>query len=325
MSKQVFVTKKSFEEPTCAVSLRIKSIVEADKTADATIRSFENSIIRCTTSVESVQVPFSTFRELWNKNKTEATDFGFKLKQKPSDTITITIFLCKYCFDAYGENRLLTDMSTALITSDIDGNDRKDKRVELKGKKTYIMTFSIDQVKDIDVAEPKYPETVDQRTNLNVEGNEDEPSDEPLSRQRRRIASFARKIASGTRSFGKEVGKGVAVEVVKDWSLQMLGRGSENFNYLRKVTEMSDAYFQYSCKIYDIKPDEKLSSNSEIVVSSNGREDRYPMELALATLKNDTDYLRGTANRGKITDYILLAVRKYVMCTPQNEYMCKTI
>ena len=98
-----------------------------DKTADVTIRSFENSIIRCTTSVESVQVPFSTLRELWNKNQTEATDFGFKLKQKPNDTITITIFLCKYCFDAYGENDLLTDMSTATIISDISGNDWKDQ------------------------------------------------------------------------------------------------------------------------------------------------------------------------------------------------------
>ena len=321
MSKQVFVTKKSFDEPTCTVSFRIKRIVEADKTADATIRSFENSIIRCTTSVESVQVPFSTFRELWNKNKTEATDFGFKLKQKPSDTITITIFLCKYCFDAYGENHLLTDMSTTIIISDISRNDWKEQVVQLKGKKTYIMTFSIDQVKDIDVAEPKpeHPENVDQ--NLNVEGK-DEPSDEPMSRQRRAIVSFAR-IASGLRSFSKEVGKGVVVEVVKDWTLQMIGRGSENFKDLRKAAEMSDAYFEYSCKVYDIKPHEKLSSNSEIVVSSNGIEDRYAMEFALANLKNDKNFLRGTTTRGKITDYILLAVRKCVMCTPQNEYIAK--
>ena len=172
ITKKVFVNKKSYDsyEPTRTVSLTIKRIVEVDKTADVAFKSFENSIIRCTTSVESVQVPFSTFRELWNKNNTEPTDFGFKLKQKPSDTITITIFLCKYCFDAYGENHLLTDLSTAIITSDIYGNDWKDQRVELKGHKTYIMTFSIDQVKDIDVAKPKpeHPDSVDQQTNLNV-------------------------------------------------------------------------------------------------------------------------------------------------------------
>ena len=254
ITKQVFVTKKSFDsyEPTRTVSLTIKRIVEMDKIADVTFKSFENSIIRCTTSVESVQVPFSTFRELWNKNNTEPTDFGFKLKK--SDTITITIFLCKYCFDAYGENHLLTDSSTVIITSDISGNDWKDERVELKGKKTYIMTFSIDQVKDIDIVErkPKNPDSVNQQTNLNVERKDDQPSDEPLSRQRRGIVSFAR-IASGLRSAAQEVGKGVAVEVVKDWTLQLLGRGSEIFKDLRKAAEMSDAYFQYSCKVYGMK------------------------------------------------------------------------
>ena len=187
------------------------------------------------------------------------------------------------------------------------------------------MTFSIQQIKDIDVAKPKaeHPESIDQQTNLNVEGKEDEPSDEPLSRQRRGIASVSRVAGSGLKSVSKDVGKGVAVEVVKDGSLQMLGRGSENFNYLRKVAEMSDANFEYSCKVYHIKPDEKLSSNSEIVVSSNGRDDRFPMQLALANINNDKDYLRGTANRGKITDYILLSIRKCVMCTPQNEYIAK--
>ena len=237
MSKQVFVTKKSFDSytPTCTVSLRIKRIVEEDNTADVTIKSFDNAIIRCTTSVESVQVPFSTFRELWNENKTEATDFGFKLKQKPSDTITITIFLCKYCFDAYGENDLLTDMSTATIISDISENDWKDQRVELKGKKTYSMTFSIEQVKDIDVAEskPKHAESVDQRTNLKGK-EDDEPSDEPSSRQRRSLGSVARTARTGLKSFSKEVAKGVTVEVMKDWTLQMLGRGSENFKDLRR-------------------------------------------------------------------------------------------
>ena len=152
---------------------------------------------------------------------------------------------------------------------------------------------------------------------------EDQPSDEPLSRQRRGLASFAKAAGSGVKSFSKDVGKGVSVEVVKDWSLQMLGRGSENFNYLRKVAEMSDAIFEYSCKVYNIKPDEKLSSKSEIVVSSNGRDDRFPMELAQANINNDNNYLRATAHRGKITDYILLAVRKCVMCTPQNEYIAK--
>ena len=83
ITKQVFVTKKSFDsyEPTRTVSLRIKRIVEVDKTADVTIKSFENSIIRCTTSVESVQVPFSTFRELWNKNKT-SNRFWLQVKTK---------------------------------------------------------------------------------------------------------------------------------------------------------------------------------------------------------------------------------------------------
>ena len=328
MSKQVFVTKKSFDSytPTCTVSLRIKRIVEEDNTADVTIKSFDNAIIRCTTSIESVQVPFSTFRELWNENKTEATDFGFKLKQKPIDTITITIFLCKYCFDAYGENDLLIDMSTATIISDISGKDWKDERVELQGKKTYSMTFSIEEVKD--VAEPKPEHPLDQRTNLNVEGKEEEPSDEPSSRQRRGIGaagigSAVARIGSGVRSFSKDVAKGVAVEVMKDWTLQLLGRGSEHFKVLRKAAEMSDTYFEYNCKVYDIKPDRKLSSYSEIIVSSNGKEDRYSMEFALANLNKDGGLLRGTTVRGKITDHILLAVRKCVMCTPQNEYIAK--
>ena len=139
--QRVFVTTKSFDSytPTCTVALRIKRIVEVGKTADLTMKSFDNSIIRCTTSVESVEIPFSTFRDLWNKNKTEATDFGFKLKQKPIDTITITIFFCKYCFDAYGESSL-TDMSTATIISDI--YDSEEQRILLNGNKTYNMTFS---------------------------------------------------------------------------------------------------------------------------------------------------------------------------------------
>ncbi len=323
-SKQVFVTKMSSDSytPTSTVSLRIKRIVEKGKTADDTIKSLENSIIRCTTSVESVQVPFSTFRDLWDRNKTEATDFGFKLKQKPSDTITITIFVCKYCFDAYGESDL-TDMSTATIISDISVCEWKDRGVELVGNITYNMIFSIDQVRDIDIAVPKPqdPEGLDQHRNLDIEGNETKPSDEPSSRQRRAIGKA---VSKGLRSFAKDVGKGVAVEVTKDWTLQMLGRGSQNFQEIRKAMDSSDTLnLTYNCKIYGIKPDGKLSSKSEIVVSSNGREDRFSMEFALANLKNSSDYIRATAVRGKITDHVLLAIRKCVMCTPENEYIAK--
>ena len=66
ISRQVFVTTKSFDsyKPTHIVSLTIKRIVEVGKTADVTIESLDYSIIQCTTSVESVEVPFSTLRDL---------------------------------------------------------------------------------------------------------------------------------------------------------------------------------------------------------------------------------------------------------------------
>ena len=65
----------------------------------------------------------------------------------------ITIFPCKYCLWAYGENELLTDMSKATIISDIIPANTNDQRVELKGKRTFSVTFSIEEIK-IGVAQP---------------------------------------------------------------------------------------------------------------------------------------------------------------------------
>lgn len=318
ISKKVFVTKTSFEsyQPTCTISLTIKRIVELGNTVDATIECLETSIIRCTTSVESVEVPFSMLRDIWNESDTKTeTIFGFKLKQKPSDIITITIFLCKYCFYEYGESDVLTDISKATIISDL--TNTKEQTVELKGKKTYRITFSIEEINDIRVGE-SVPKSVEQDLNIDKQ-EEKSQSDEPSNRQRRAMPI----VAKGILSFSKGVGTGIAVEVVKDLVLQLFTRKSENLQKLRKAGERSKTPFKYGCSVFDIKTDiGKLGNYMEIVIQSNNIECRYSLEKALNHLRL-TGNFPSTVFIGKITDHIFFGVRKCVKCTTPYEYIAQ--